>query len=246
VDQGWCAYGYYTHDPFVLASNLPGLILSLWLNMGAAKLQYLALRPPGEAKDHTQQGPQEPQQDDTENESSYLPPDVPGAGVLPQGNNDAVAPLQPATAKGLESFVVAPQEAAFLRIVLFWAIVLVWVGWVHPSKSTPTILGLVVNVNLIFFYGAPLQSMGKVITEKNSGSIHAPTMVMNWLNTSFWLLYGAAKVDPIIFVPNLIGLMLGITQGLLYGIYPTESATMTMNDEGFEPLLQEHPEIVQI
>eukprot|EP00532_Pseudo-nitzschia_australis_P018930 CAMPEP_0168298592 /NCGR_PEP_ID=MMETSP0142_2-20121227/23127_1 /TAXON_ID=44445 /ORGANISM="Pseudo-nitzschia australis, Strain 10249 10 AB" /LENGTH=131 /DNA_ID=CAMNT_0008248019 /DNA_START=45 /DNA_END=436 /DNA_ORIENTATION=+ len=39
---GWCAYAYYTADPFVLASNLPGLILSLWLNIGACKLQYLA------------------------------------------------------------------------------------------------------------------------------------------------------------------------------------------------------------
>jgi Sugar efflux transporter for intercellular exchange len=37
---GWSAYGYCTKDPFVLASNLPGLILSIWLNSGAAKLQY--------------------------------------------------------------------------------------------------------------------------------------------------------------------------------------------------------------
>jgi len=37
---GWAAYGYYTKDPFVLASNLPGLILSFWLNSGASKLQY--------------------------------------------------------------------------------------------------------------------------------------------------------------------------------------------------------------
>ena len=37
---GWAAYGYYTKDPFVLASNMPGLVLSFWLNSGAAKLQY--------------------------------------------------------------------------------------------------------------------------------------------------------------------------------------------------------------
>ena len=37
---GWLAYAYYTKDPFVLASNMPGFVLSFWLNSGAAKLQY--------------------------------------------------------------------------------------------------------------------------------------------------------------------------------------------------------------
>lgn len=41
---GWAAYGYYTKDPFVLAANLPGIVLSLWLNLGASKLQYCELR----------------------------------------------------------------------------------------------------------------------------------------------------------------------------------------------------------
>jgi hypothetical protein len=40
---GWSAYAYYTKDPFVLASNIPGLVLSFWLNSGAAKLQYYEL-----------------------------------------------------------------------------------------------------------------------------------------------------------------------------------------------------------
>lgn len=40
---GWAAYGYYTKDPFVLASNMPGLVLSFWLNSGAAKLQYFEI-----------------------------------------------------------------------------------------------------------------------------------------------------------------------------------------------------------
>jgi hypothetical protein len=40
---GWVVYAYYTKDPFVLGSNVPGLILSFWLNSGAAKLQYFEL-----------------------------------------------------------------------------------------------------------------------------------------------------------------------------------------------------------
>ena len=39
---GWLAYAYYTKNPFVLASNIPGLLVSFWLNAGASKLQYYA------------------------------------------------------------------------------------------------------------------------------------------------------------------------------------------------------------
>jgi len=38
---GWVAYAYVSDDIFVLSSNAPGLVLSLWLNVGASKLQYL-------------------------------------------------------------------------------------------------------------------------------------------------------------------------------------------------------------
>ena len=35
---GWLAYAYYSGDPFILASNVPGILVSTWLNVGAAKL----------------------------------------------------------------------------------------------------------------------------------------------------------------------------------------------------------------
>ena len=37
---GWIAYSYLTHDVFVLLANVPGLLVSMWLNFGAIKLQY--------------------------------------------------------------------------------------------------------------------------------------------------------------------------------------------------------------
>ncbi len=38
--SGWVAYSFLTKDPYVLAGSAPGLIVSLWLNFGAIKLQY--------------------------------------------------------------------------------------------------------------------------------------------------------------------------------------------------------------
>jgi hypothetical protein len=51
-----------------------------------------------------------------------------------------------------------------------------------------------VNLNLIFFYGAPLQSIFQVIQTKQSNSIHLMTMYMSCLNCIFWTGYG--KCSP--------------------------------------------------
>ena len=72
----------------------------------------------------------------------------------------------------------------------------------------------------VFFYGAPLEAMSRVIRTRNSDAIHVPTMVMNWINTTFWMAYGFARMDPIIYAPNGVGLVLGIAQGILVCAYP--------------------------
>jgi solute carrier family 50 protein (sugar transporter) len=120
-------------------------------------------------------------------------------------------------------------------MLLAWSVVLVWVGWVHPSsnKNTAETIGWVVNVNLVFFYGAPLQTMWTVIREKCSDSIHRPTMVMNWFCTTFWLLYGMIQLDPIIFLPNGVGLLLGMSQGFLCLLYPNAVDLVPLTDEPF-------------
>mmetsp|Transcript_30286 Transcript_30286/g.55937 ORF Transcript_30286/g.55937 Transcript_30286/m.55937 type:complete len:124 (+) Transcript_30286:136-507(+) len=37
---GWLAYSFITLDLFVFFANAPGLMISIWLNVGAMKLQY--------------------------------------------------------------------------------------------------------------------------------------------------------------------------------------------------------------
>lgn len=46
-------------------------------------------------------------------------------------------------------------------------------------------------------------------------------MVMNWTNTTFWILYGLARQDFVIAIPNSLGLSLGLVQGLLCLLYPS-------------------------
>lgn len=214
---GWVVYGYYTRDPFVVAGNIPGLILSIWLNTGAAKLQYLDLSHKKETSRREQWDASAPE-DDGELQADSTP-----LFTLPSD----------------EYLVMVPQERALLRLLAAWAMVLVWAGWFSATDPAVTV-GLVVNVNLVFFYGAPLQTMQTVLREKNSNSIHFPTMVMSWFNTSFWSAYGLARHDPVIILPNVIGLTLGIVQGFLWLAFPTnpsnhESVPLTVSpqeDEG--------------
>jgi solute carrier family 50 (sugar transporter) len=116
---GWTAYAYCTKDPFVLASNLPGLILSIWLNSGAAKLQYYdSLR-----EQQQQQQQQLQQQNEDEQEASHR--------LMNQ-----------------ETIITVAQERMLLRILILWSGILVWAGWIQHSFSQASIVGICVNVNL--------------------------------------------------------------------------------------------------
>ncbi len=199
---GWCAYAYYIHDPFILASNIPGLILSMWLNAGAAKLQYkqMIMSPTADHRPsilltvniaNAQHAQHDVDHDECSDESYQVntPP------------------------------VFTPQEIWWLRVMIVWSLTLVWVGWVSPGYEAAAV-GLLVNLNLIFFYAAPLQTITHVVRSGYSNSIHPPTMIMGCANASFWFLYGVALWDPVVMVPNSIGLILAICQVLLCGIYP--------------------------
>eukprot|EP00536_Pseudo-nitzschia_multiseries_P006224 jgi/Psemu1/255208/estExt_Genewise1Plus.C_1300010 len=180
---GWCAYAYYTSDPFVLASNLPGLVLSLWLNIGACKLR---------------EGP---------------------------------------FAVAVTITVAGAQDVVLLRIVSAWAVVLVGVGWtggLFPFPRTSghfapqTVVGILVNINLVFFYGAPLQTVKTVLETGTSDTIHTPTVTMNVINAMFWMSYGFARNDAIIYGPNGVGFLLGIAQCALCCVYPKRSQSQSL------------------
>jgi len=263
---GWCIYAYYKHDPFVLASNLPGLVLSIWLNCGAAKLQYLErlqaqrrdnpnhhliTQPNGSTGAYSTvtsaMGRGHATSNNRAANTSGIPPAFHDASPPLELNEDqstihAYNETSGLINKQFESLICTSQEVWMLRVIVVWCCILIWVGWILPDlalahhNGSPYVLssnhhqhtanlqantvGLIVNLNLIFFYGAPLQSMKEVVATKNSASIHRPTMFMNWLNSTFWMLYGFSQNDPVIYVPNLLGLGLGLSQAILCGFYP--------------------------
>lgn len=76
------------------------------------------------------------------------------------------------------------------------------------------------NANLTFFYAAPLSTIYTVLQEKDSSSIHVPTMLTNTLNGLFWTAYGIAVFNMFIAIPNGLGAFFGGVQIFLYVIFP--------------------------
>lgn len=115
----------------------------------------------------------------------------------------------------------APHETMVMMIVIVWTVIVGIVGLANLTASTSElVVGICVNINLFFFYGAPLSSFITVCRDRNSASIHIWTMITNTLNSCFWTAYGLAIGDPFIYVPNGIGAGLGFVQAALVLLFP--------------------------
>ena len=115
----------------------------------------------------------------------------------------------------------APHEKLVVAMVTLYLIVIsiILFGSFGPSTDQ-LIVGSVVIGNLLFFYGAPLSTIFRVLKTQNSASIHIPTMVTNTLNGTFWAAYGFAVKDHFVSVPNGIGALLGVIQFFLCFVFP--------------------------
>jgi len=158
-----------------------------------------------------------------------------------------------------------PHERLVMGIILVWTIVLSLIGFLgHYKKdneetttnngegetTTTTIttmdlaqliVGYVVNFNLVFFYGAPLSAITQVLKTKRNNTLHVPTMITNTSCAIFWTAYAIAPHinDPFIYVPNGLGVILGIIQFVLWTVFPSITTT-TMTTTTITNQKQEH------
>lgn len=170
-------------------SNAPGLLISYWLNGGAAKLQYSDQR----ANTNTQENP--PRND----QCNYF------SGI-------------------------SYQEKMVSLILLFWLLglstIFLILDQIYDADEQKNAVGFMAVINLIFFWGSPLSTIVTVCTERDSSSIHVPTMVTNTACSFFWCLYGLAISDYFIFFPNLVGVVLGFIQAILRLMFSRSEADL--------------------
>lgn len=220
---GWIIYSYILQNFFIFFANAPGFVLSVYYSLSAVKLEY---------EDHYA----------TEMrrsfvnflESSRRSSNVQHSTEVIHQEHDHNAWQK---AKDLGKIVLqvtsqqtrapAGQEKLVLGMVIIWLSVISAICFADWDTNTrQMVVGVIVNCNLLFFYGAPLSTILRVLKTRNSASIHIWTMVTNTLNGSFWTAYGLAVYDPFIWVSNGLGALLGVIQFFLCILFPRRRPTI--------------------
>jgi hypothetical protein len=82
---------------------------------------------------------------------------------------------------------------------------------------------------------APLSTIYVIIKNRDARTLYAPMICVNFMNAMLWVFYGAAGVnDPIIWGPNMIGMILSVFQLLLVFMFrnPTGAQHSTISGTG--------------
>ena len=187
-------------------------MISIWLNIGAMKLQYyeeIIKYSSIQITEQAQSG------EDTEEDDN--------GNVTQSASREENSSDSNACHRSPQS--LTSHEWKLLNIVIIWMSILSVTSLSPIDKNEMKfVVGVAVNVNLVFFYAAPLSSIMTVLRTKSSASIHKYTMIMNTVNSFFWCVYSLAIQDYYILIPNGLGFGFGITQMLLCTCYPQNDA----------------------
>jgi len=70
------------------------------------------------------------------------------------------------------------------------------------------------------YYAAPLSSVIQIIRTSDASSIYLPTIIINFVNAFCWFIYGIFGThDLILWLPNLIGALLAISEIIIKLFY---------------------------
>jgi solute carrier family 50 protein (sugar transporter) len=235
---GWITYAILKQNIWVLVSSLPGLLLSVYYNMQAIKLQFHEDRSTDLRKSIVSALEVE---QEVQSQAFLLPPAV--VLVVPMTteslNESLSAEKNQTTNNTINNTLLdyakivwevaaqkrlspAPHEKAVLFMVTLWAATISLVSFTDSFSGSvkENIVGFTAIGNLLFFYGAPLSTIATVLQTRSSRTIHMPTMITNTANGAFWCAYGFAVQDYLIGGPNGFGAFLGGIQIILCVLFP--------------------------
>jgi solute carrier family 50 (sugar transporter) len=224
---GWVAYAYVRHNWFVFWGDAPGLLMSVWLNLQACKLQY---------QDHQSQVLRKSiVQALQESSQPFLSKQIEKPAVAT--SSDSATPTVdfaqvvlnvPST---LTPAPVAHENLIMAFLIFYLALFTVLIMFQVDQSRQEFVLGVTVNLNFVFFYGAPLSTLWQVLLTHSSSTIHIPTLLFNTAHGAFWCAYAAAVLDPFIAIPNAVGVVLGVVQMILCVIFPRTTNNEPLSNE---------------
>lgn len=103
-----------------------------------------------------------------------------------------------------------------------------FLGLANPAVLSPSqvlqSLGWAMATSSIVVFAAPLATIKTVIQTKSAASIPFTLCLMYEINASLWLAYAFATSDWFLAAPNMVGVLLGIIQLSLLGVYRPSKA----------------------
>lgn len=105
-----------------------------------------------------------------------------------------------------------------LNVVSFVLIFLI-VQFAIPENHRVQVLGWICTSLSISVFAAPLSIVVRVVKTKSVEFMPFNLSLFLTLSAVVWFLYGFVKRDICIFLPNVVGFILGIIQMVLYGYY---------------------------
>jgi solute carrier family 50 (sugar transporter) len=123
--------------------------------------------------------------------------------------------------------------------LLLWILVAFLLGTVAAANETLslTIVGFIACIVTICYYYSPLSTIRMVIRTRNSSSLHYPMLIMNFIGSSIWTLYGLFAIyDPFLFIPCGLGVFFTSIL-LITKVYYRQSSSATLVNKDNDTLL---------
>ena len=141
----------------ISVANAPGVIIAVWLNLSAAKLQYHdeLTRALEQRNDMIELGVEKTNLSSVFYSKAYFVVRKDDVAPTCAKNTDGYNPQ-----KVLVMPLLPRHDQIVLFMVLLWSSVLSVVGfWPMTKDNQQTVVGVIVNLNLVFFYGGELNIM---------------------------------------------------------------------------------------
>ncbi|XP_013113696.1 sugar transporter SWEET1 [Stomoxys calcitrans] len=124
-------------------------------------------------------------------------------------------------------YVFTVNKNAYVKLFLFVLTALFgivfYINTIPEPAQAQNFMGIVCLIVTVTFFAAPLANLLHVIRVKNSESMPFPLIVMSFLVSVQWLIYGIIISDTFIQLPNFLGCVLSLVQLGLFVCYPPKS-----------------------
>lgn len=177
---GWVAYGFIQNDLWITIPNGIGMFISIWLNLSTVKLMYQS-KASAQIRssmvsilgnNHEMSKSLKSSMTNVRNDIESIGSDDNQADSdsKKDHHNNLVTSIwsQTLDVLTLENWQT-PHDNLIMFFCVFWATLITIVYFAPLSAlQQQLIVGIIVNINLIFFYGAPLTTIITVCKTRNS------------------------------------------------------------------------------